>query len=59
MTEFTPPVNQIEKPPTPYDVTRLFNEDTTVEREIIEHLKAAKLGWDLAFPRISESLSAR
>ena len=23
----------------------LFNEETTVEREIIEHLKAAKLGW--------------
>lgn len=29
----------------PYTVSTLFNEETTVEREIIEHLKAAKLGW--------------
>ncbi|MBK7954233.1 MAG: HsdR family type I site-specific deoxyribonuclease [Candidatus Accumulibacter sp.] len=28
-----------------YEVRTLFNEETTVEREIIEHLKAAKLGW--------------
>ena len=28
-----------------YSVRTLFNEETTVEREIIEHLKAAKLGW--------------
>ena len=28
-----------------YNVRTLFNEETTVEREIIEHLKAAKLGW--------------
>ena len=25
-----------------YQVARLFNEETTVEREIIEHLKAAQ-----------------
>lgn len=31
--------------PVPYSVRTLFNEETTVEREIIEHLKAAKLGW--------------
>lgn len=31
--------------PIPYPVRTLFNEETTVEREIIEHLKAAKLGW--------------
>jgi restriction endonuclease S subunit len=31
--------------PVPYTVRTLFNEETTVEREIIEHLKAAKLGW--------------
>lgn len=29
----------------PYMVRTLFNEETTVEREIIEHLRAAKLGW--------------
>lgn len=28
-----------------YSVRTLFNEETTVEREIIEHLAAAKLGW--------------
>src|SRR5688572_4505547 len=28
-----------------YNVRTLFNEETSVEREIIEHLKAAKLGW--------------
>ena len=31
--------------PVPYSVRTLFNEETTVEREIIEHLKAARLGW--------------
>lgn len=31
--------------PGPYAVRTLFNEETTVEREIIEHLRAAKLGW--------------
>ena len=31
--------------PVPYTVRTLFNEETTVEREIIEHLKAAKLSW--------------
>lgn len=31
--------------PVPYVVRTLFNEETTVEREIIEHLKVAKLGW--------------
>jgi type I restriction enzyme R subunit len=31
--------------PAPYTVRTLFNEETTVEREIIEHLKAGKLGW--------------
>lgn len=30
--------------PVPYTVRTLFNEETTVEREIIEHLKAAKIG---------------
>jgi len=34
-----------EKPSTPYDVIRLFNEETTVEREIIKHLQAPALGW--------------
>jgi type I restriction enzyme R subunit len=29
----------------PYTVRTLFNEETTVEREIIEHLKGGKLGW--------------
>ncbi|NCA70196.1 MAG: HsdR family type I site-specific deoxyribonuclease [Sphingobacteriia bacterium] len=37
--------HRVEKPTTPYDVTRLFNEETSVEREIIEHLRAAALGW--------------
>lgn len=31
--------------PKSYSVGTLFNEETTVEREIIEHLKSAKLGW--------------
>jgi type I restriction enzyme R subunit len=31
--------------PIPYTVRTLFNEETTVEREIIEHLRAGKLGW--------------
>lgn len=31
--------------PVPYAVRTLFNEETTVEREIIQHLKDAKLGW--------------
>lgn len=31
--------------PIPYTVRTLFNEETTVEREIIEHLKAPRLGW--------------
>jgi type I restriction enzyme R subunit len=31
--------------PAPYSVRTLFNEETTVEREIIEQLKTAKLGW--------------
>ena len=31
--------------PVPYVVRTLFNEETTVEREIIEQLKAATLGW--------------
>lgn len=31
--------------PAPYTVRTLFNEETTVEREIIEHLRAGKLGW--------------
>ena len=46
MTEsvFTDP-HRIEKPPTSYDVEHLFSEETTVEREIIEHLKSAQLGW--------------
>jgi type I restriction enzyme R subunit len=36
----------VSKPVTAYDVAHLFNEDTTVEREIIEHLKGATLGWE-------------
>ena len=28
-----------------YTVRTLFNEETTVEREIIEHLKSGALGW--------------
>lgn len=35
----------ISEGPGPYAVGTLFNEETTVEREIIEHLKAAALGW--------------
>ncbi len=35
----------IERPPTPYTVIRLFNEETTVEREIIQHLQTPALGW--------------
>lgn len=31
--------------PAPYAVRTLFSEETTVEREIIQHLKDAKLGW--------------
>lgn len=31
--------------PANYTVRTLFNEETTVEREIIEHLKSAALGW--------------
>jgi len=31
--------------PVPYSVRTLFNEETTVEHEIIQHLKDAKLGW--------------
>ena len=31
--------------PFVYAVETLFNEETTVEREIIEHLRAATLGW--------------
>jgi len=30
---------------TPPEVKRLFNEETTVEREIIEHLQTTALGW--------------
>ena len=30
---------------TPPTVARLFNEETTVEREIIEHLQTPALGW--------------
>ncbi len=28
-----------------YTVRTLYNEENTVEREIIEHLRATKLGW--------------
>jgi type I restriction enzyme R subunit len=46
MTEsvFSDP-HRIEKPPTTYAVERLFCEETTVEREIIEQLKSTRLGW--------------
>ena len=36
---------EMTEAPASYTVRTLFNEETTVEREIIEHLKAAKLGW--------------
>lgn len=36
---------EVMEGPVPYSVRTLFNEETSVEREIIEHLKAAKLGW--------------
>ena len=36
---------EMKEAPATYTVRTLFNEETTVEREIIEHLKAAKLGW--------------
>jgi type I restriction enzyme R subunit len=36
---------EVREGPVPYTVRTLFNEETTVEREILEHLKAAKLGW--------------
>ena len=36
---------EVMEGPIPYKVRTLFNEETTVEREIIEHLKAAQLGW--------------
>ena len=37
--------NLQEAPHSTYDVTRLFNEETSVEREIIENLRAPALGW--------------
>jgi hypothetical protein len=37
--------NLQEAPHSTYDVTRLFNEDTSVEREIIENLRAPALVW--------------
>lgn len=36
---------ELKEGPVPYSVRTLFNEETTVEREIIQHLKDAKLGW--------------
>lgn len=36
---------EMTEAPASYTVRTLFNEETTVEREIIEHLKASKLGW--------------
>jgi len=38
------PVN-MQDAPSNYSVRHLFNEETTVEREIIEHLRAGALGW--------------
>ena len=35
----------MEAPAAVHAVGTLFNEETTVEREIIEHLKSARLGW--------------
>lgn len=35
---------EVREAPAPY-VPILFNEETTVEREIIEHLRGGKLGW--------------
>ena len=37
-------MDEITTPAVP-TVARLFNEETTVEREIIEHLKTVALGW--------------
>lgn len=36
---------ELKEGPVTYSVRTLFNEETTVEREIIQHLKDAKLGW--------------
>jgi type I restriction enzyme R subunit len=36
---------ELKEAPASYAVRTLFNEETTVEREIIEHLKAVTLGW--------------
>lgn len=38
-------MSEMKEAPGDYAVRTLFNEETTVEREIIEHLKASKLGW--------------
>ena len=38
-------MSELMEGPGTYAVRTLFNEETTVEREIIEHLKASKLGW--------------
>lgn len=38
-------MSEMTEAPGLYAVRTLFNEETTVEREIIEHLKAATLGW--------------
>ena len=36
---------EVREGPVAYTVRTLFNEETTVEREIIKHLRATKLGW--------------
>ena len=38
-------MSEMGEGPLHYTVDRLFSEETTVEREIIEHLKGPKLGW--------------
>jgi type I restriction enzyme R subunit len=37
--------NDLQEAANAYTVRTLFNEETTVEREIIEHLKSGALGW--------------
>jgi type I restriction enzyme R subunit len=38
-------IQGVERAPSTFDVYRLFSEETTVEREIIEHLRSPTLGW--------------
>ena len=44
--------------PLPGQFTRLFNEETTVEREIIEHLQTEVAGLDLPLARAGDQAAA-